>query len=412
MVVSVTGPTPPSSPWSGTRTPIPRRGALALLASVPAALATACRKSEPGTAPAPESPSSQTPTPSPTPTPKPKPKPKPKPSVTVKGVEGSFAGLAEAIYTGEKISTAPATKALQGRKIPKGAKFTVTGSEGKWHGARVGMLASGQDLTFAVRKGDAWQVVAGRWPSLGVDGVHAGGRHHVLVIGSDAREAQGENIGRTRGDTLQIVGVDGKGGAGIVGIPRDSWSSVGKINSAMAFGGPGRQTKAVANLTGLSLKYYVLTGFSGFRKFVRELDGVNVDSPHPLPSRNIGKGKLKLNAEKALWFARERKDLPTGDFGRSANQQRLLVGFALAMKSAGPRRFGALASKLSRVTKSNVPADIALQYAAWAWTMKPSKLTRAVAKGGFGMRSGQSVVVLGSSARSVFRDFRKGRLSR
>src|SRR5690606_9981432 len=148
------------------------------------------------------------------------------------------------------------------------------------------------------------------------------------------------------------------------------------------------------------------------RKFVRELDGVNVDSPHPLPSRNIGKGKLKLNAEKALWFARERKDLPTGDFGRSANQQRLLVGFALAMKSAGPRRFGALASKLSRVTKSNVPADIALQYAAWAWTMKPPKLTRAVAKGGFGMRSGQSVVVLGSSARSVFRDFRKGRLSR
>jgi LCP family protein required for cell wall assembly len=332
--------------------------------------------------------------------------------VTVKGVKGGLAGLAEALYGGQQVSTSEATDVLQDRKVPKDAKFTVTGSSGEWHGTPVGVLACGEDLTFAVRDGETWRVVAGRWPSFGIDDVHAGAKQFVLIIGSDAREAEGENISRSRGDTLQVVGVDGSGAAGIVGIPRDSWSSVGKINSALAFDGPAGQTDAIAELTGLPIKYYVLTGFNGFRKFVRALDGVTVTSPHAMPSRKIDKGRVHLDPDKALWFARERKDLPGGDFDRSSNQQRLLVAFALTLKALGPTRFGAMATNLSRVTKTNLPAERALQYAAWAWTIKPSTLARIVATGGFGMRSGQSVVVLGSSAEAVFRDFRDGRLSK
>ena len=328
----------------------------------------------------------------------------------MKGVKGGLADLAEALYSGKDVSTTDATKALTKRKPPKKDKVTVTGSQGEWEETAVGILAAGDDLTFAVKGDDGWQVVAGWWPSLGLDQVHAGGKKFVLIIGSDARVKQGQKISRSRGDTLQIAAVDGKGNAGIVGVPRDSWSSAGKINSALAAGGPNGQTEAIADLTGLPVENWVITGFPGIKKFVDGLGGVTVNSPHPMPSRDIGKGKVHLDGEGAMWFARERKSLPGGDFDRSANQQRLLIAFALTMKSLGPSKFGKLVSLLDSVTRTNVSAEDALQYAAWAFSIKKSKMITAVATGGFGMRSGQSVVELGSEAHDLFDSFADGNL--
>lgn len=331
--------------------------------------------------------------------------------MTTKGISGGLADLAKAIYSGKEVSTTPATAALRNRRSATGSTVQVTGSEGTWHGTRIGILSRGDDLTFAVRQHDTWTVVAGRWPGLGVDKLCAGDKQFVLVIGSDARESEGESVSSSRGDTLQIVGVDGSGGAGIVGIPRDSWTSEGKINSALVFHGPNGQVDAVGKLTGVPLKHYVLTGFDGFSRFVDVLGGVTVHNPHAMPDRRIPKGTVHLDSKKALWFARERHSLPDGDFGRSADQQRLLVAFALAMKTLGPARFGGLVSALSRLTKSNLPAENALQYAAWAWSIKPARLARVVAVGAIGTRSGQSVVLLGSSAKAIFRDFADGNLS-
>lgn len=327
-----------------------------------------------------------------------------------KGITGGLADLAEALYGGKTVSTTAATAALKDRKPLRASAVTVTGSEGSWHGTRVGILSQGDDLTFAVQQDDTWTVVAGRWPSLGIDKPAAGDKQFVLLIGSDARETQGESVSRSRGDTLHVCGVDGTGGAGIVGIPRDSWIAGAKINAAMVFGGPAGQTEAVAKITGLPVKHYVLTGFLGFQSLVRAIGGVTVDSSG-IPGLGIPKGIVHLNPTKALQFARERHLLPNGDFGRSANQQRVLAGFVLAMKTFGPARFGHLVTTASKLTQTNLPAENALQYAAWAWSIKPSAVGRTVATGGFGWRSGQSVVLLGASAQAIFDDFADGNLS-
>ena len=384
---------------------MPRRGALAVLAGVPAALVAAC---SPDQEPAPPPPPS-TPTPTPTPTPKPKPKPKPKPTVKVSGVKGSLADFAKKVYLGGEIATTKEAAALKKRK-PVKKSVKVTASRGDWHGTPVGLIARGKDRTFVVHDGKKWVVVAGWWPDLGIRNRHIGGRRFVAILGSDAREEDGEKVTGARADTLQIAAVDGKGGGGILGIPRDSWANGAKINSVLVSRGAGGQTKALADLTGLPVSHYVITGFRGFRSFVKALGGVTVVSPANMPTRDIPKGKVHLNDNKAMWFARERKSLPNGDFGRSANQQKLLVAFVLAMKAMGPKKFGSLVTVLSRATQTNLPAKDGLEFAAWALSSPTSKVGRKVATGGFGMRSGQSVVLLGGSAQSLFGSFADGDL--
>lgn len=333
-------------------------------------------------------------------------------TVTTSGISGGLADLAKALYSGKQVNTTAAAAVLQNRQPVKASRVTVTGSQGSWHGTPIGILSQGHDLTFAVQQGGTWSVVAGWWPDLGIDAVSAGDKQFVLVIGSDARESEGESVTSSRGDSLHVVGVDGSGGAGIVGIPRDSWTSFGKINSALVFHGPAGQVKAIKEVSDLPISSYVLTGFDGFSSFVDALGGVTVNSPQAIPSRGIPKGLAHLNSKVALQFARERHALPNGDFGRSADQETLLVGFALAIKAFGPARFGKLVTTLSKLTDSNLPAENALQYAAWAWSIKPSKLVSKVAVGTNAVRGDQDVVLLGSEAKLIFKDFADGNLSR
>ena len=52
-----------------------------------------------------------------------------------------------------------------------------------------------------------------------------------------------QRLDGSRADSLHIVAFDGRGGGGVLGIPRDSYVPLasggsGKINSALTFGGP------------------------------------------------------------------------------------------------------------------------------------------------------------------------------
>ena len=67
----------------------------------------------------------------------------------------------------------------------------------------------------------------------------------ILAIGSDARP--GGDLRKSNGDSIHLIGVDPQTGVGtVVGFPRDSWVKIpghgtGKINSALAMGGPNRR---------------------------------------------------------------------------------------------------------------------------------------------------------------------------
>ena len=81
----------------------------------------------------------------------------------------------------------------------------------------------------------------------------------ILAVGSDAR--RGQDPLRSRGDTLQLVGMDTRTGAATaIGIPRDSWVPIpghgsNRVNAALYFGGPQLLGETVAGLIGIEPDY-------------------------------------------------------------------------------------------------------------------------------------------------------------
>jgi LCP family protein required for cell wall assembly len=286
-------------------------------------------------------------------------------------------------------------------------------------GTPVAVVTAGADVTLAV--GPTWRVVGGWWPGLGIDRPSLGpkGPRWVLAIGSDARK--GQPLERTRADVLQVIGEDGSGGGGVMGMARDLWVPLstggkGKINSAMVFGGPSAQVATVRRVTGLPVRGYVVIGFAGFKKVVDEQGGIPIVVPKTVVAshaRNlvIKAGAQTLSGAEALAYARERKTLPDGDFGRSRHQGEVILAAAVKAKLAGPIAIPQALTSFSRVGRSNLDAEEILTFTAGLHTLNPLKVGRGVAKGAFGWAGGQSIVVLGAEARRLFAQFRDGNLS-
>ena len=240
----------------------------------------------------------------------------------------------------------------------------------------------------------------------------------MLAIGSDARK--GQPLDRTRADVLQVIGVDGKGGGGVMGMARDLWVPLstggkGKINSAMVFGGPQAQVATVKAVTGLPLEGYVVLGFSGFKKIVDDQGGLPIVIPETVVASHaknlvIKAGPQTLSGAEALAYARERKTLPDGDFGRSRHQGEVILAAAVKAKLAGPAAIPGALTSFSAVGKSNLSAEQILTFTAGLHTLSPLQVGRGVAKGSFGTAAGQSIVVLGAEARRLFASFRDGNL--
>jgi LCP family protein required for cell wall assembly len=283
-------------------------------------------------------------------------------------------------------------------------------------GTPVAVVSVGQDVTLAV--GPDWKIVGGWWPSLGVEAPSLdGGPRWVLALGSDAR--RGQELTRTRADTLQVVGIDGKGGGGVMGMARDLWVPLstggsGKINSAMAAGGPEAQLATVRAVTGLPVEGYVVIGFDGFTKVIDELGGIPIIVPKRVNASHakivIEAGPQVLTGREALAYARERKSLPDGDFGRSRHQGEILLAIAIKAKLLGPVAIPRAMTSVSKYGASNLTAERMLTYTASFYRLDPTKMGRGVAKGPTGWVGRQSVVLLGAEARRLFASFKDGNL--
>jgi len=344
----------------------------------------------------------------------------PPPPFTASGMPAELAAVIKPLYFGGAVpSSRSATKVLNKRTpVKAGGRVVVRGSVSTWKGTAIAVVTRGKDVTLAVRA-PKWKVVGGWWPSLGVSAPSLGaGPRRVLVVGTDARK--GQPVERSRADSLHIVGYDGHGGAGIVGIARDSYVPLasggrGKINSALVFGGPASLQRTVTSATGVPLEGYLITGFDGFRKLINGMGGLTVKVPVAIVDKdaqaNIKAGPRKLSGRQALAYGRARHTVAGGDFGRSVNQGRLIQSAGGLAKLAGPSRLPALLHVVAVRTGTNLSAEQVLTLAAGAYVTNPTKVKNKVASGGFGMTSdGQSIVVLGAPARRLFADIRDGSL--
>ena len=344
------------------------------------------------------------------------------PPFTAKGVPAALAAVIKPLYLGGAVASSPsAAKALSKRNPVKaaGLPVAVTGAVGVWKGARVAVVTRGNDVTLAVAA-PTWKVVGGWWPSMGVSTPSLGTpSHRVLVIGSDARP--GQAVDRSRADSLHIVGFDGQGGGGVLGIARDSYVQLstggqGKINSALAYGGPIALQRTVVSATGVPLDGYLITGFAGFKKIIDGIGGLPIKVPVTVVGAGadvtIKAGANELTGRAALAYARQRHSVAGGDFGRSANQGLLIMAAAGFAKLVGPAKIPAVLAKAAPNIGTNLSAEQVLIFAAGAYVTRPNKVHNRVAAGNGSMTSGgESIVLFDGKARRLFIDMKDGNLS-
>ncbi|HVW34322.1 MAG TPA: LCP family protein, partial [Acidimicrobiia bacterium] len=238
----------------------------------------------------------------------------------------------------------------------------------------------------------------------------------ILAIGSDARP--GQDMRRTNGDSIHLIGVDPQTGAGtILGFPRDSWVAIpghgtGKINSSLALGGPQLMAQTVRQLTGLPVDYYVVTGFEGFQKIVDEVGGVNVHVDSKMNDNFSGAhfqpGWYDMNGGQTLAYSRDRHDFSNGDFTRSLNQGNVFLS-ALAKLRAEVGDDGGLQrwiGVLLRHADLDSPPQQLLPLAALARRVDPARITNVVVPGHAGTAGAASVVYLDPAAKQLFLDLR------
>jgi len=238
----------------------------------------------------------------------------------------------------------------------------------------------------------------------------------ILVAGSDARP--NEDLLHTRADSVHLLCVNPATGQGtLLGFPRDSWVEIpghgrGKLNNALALGGPDLLAATVRRLTGLPVDYYVITGFPGLMAMVDDLGGVDVFVDRRMNDRNSGarfqRGWHHFTGGEALAFSRDRTDVERGDLTRSEHQGLVMLSALAKMRAevaddTGVARWVGVLVKHARfdVPPARLPALGAL-----ARRLDPARLQNVVAPGRVGTTAGQSVVFLTTEAARLFEDLR------
>ena len=168
----------------------------------------------------------------------------------------------------------------------------------------------------------------------------ASSRINILLLGSDAR---GNEASRT--DTMLLISADTKSKhVSMISIPRDTRvnlpgigltkithaNAIGEVNGGV-HAGTLAAVQAASNLLGVTINDYVKLNFVGFQKIVDAVGGIDVTLPQAVGE--LKAGNQHLNGVMALELARNRYDLPDGDFGRQRDQALLLSALGDKMLS-------------------------------------------------------------------------------
>ena len=162
----------------------------------------------------------------------------------------------------------------------------------------------------------------------------------ILLMGIDSTDEVLSKNAIANGDTLILITFNPKTlNATMLSIPRDSYVPIAcwsgrpenKITHAAAYGNDC-MINTIENYLDVNIDYYAKINFKGLVKLVNAVGGVEVDVPKELctddSSRGgqvcIKEGHQTLMGEEALVFARNRKQLANGTFGREAHQQEII----------------------------------------------------------------------------------------
>ena len=152
----------------------------------------------------------------------------------------------------------------------------------------------------------------------------------------------------------------------ITGIPRDYYipqtcqgNQADKLTHSGVFG-VDCTISSVENYLGLDLDYYAKVNFSTFVDIIDALGGIDVDNPIEFSRKqyHYKKGKIHLDGDAALQYARERKSLEGGDRARSRNQMRVIEGvIRKAMSPSIITQYTDILSTVSGMLQTNMTQE-------------------------------------------------------
>ena len=232
------------------------------------------------------------------------------------------------------------------------------------------------------------------------------GTLNYVLLGSDSRDPG--NAGNGRSDTIMVVHLNKKRNqAYIVSFPRDMYVTIpgygkNKINAAYAFGGVQLTVRTLEQLTRTRMDHVALVDFEGFISLTNDLGGVTVMNDDAFSSHGYDypKGEITIAGEQALWFVRERKQLPNGDLDRAKNQRNVIKAIVAKGLSAGvvsdPGTFTRFIGGVARhLTVDNSLTDDEIRRTALSLRLDAEDINLLQAPiSGFGTVNGQSIDVV------------------
>jgi LCP family protein required for cell wall assembly len=166
--------------------------------------------------------------------------------------------------------------------------------------------------------------------------------------------------------------------AALLSLPRDLYVDLagggrGRINTALALGGPERLIETIKQDFGIPINHYAMVDFHGFEALVSAVGGVPVYFNFPSRDQNTGlfqydPGCVTLDGEQALAYARSRhfeiqrtdngkwQEDPSSDFGRITRQQQFIKAALRKAVSKGVRNPFVL-KDLVGIAQKNVTLD-------------------------------------------------------
>lgn len=238
--------------------------------------------------------------------------------------------------------------------------------------------------------------------------------YNILILGSDSRTES--LVGRA--DSIILVRIDNeKNKIFMVSFPRDSRVAIpgqghNKINAAYVFGGGDLAVRTVENYADIKIDGYVVTNFKGFTRTIDKLGGVRINLEIPIHDKAAGPfldpGEQTMNGLEALAMARSRKVVKGGDFGRAANQQKIIKAiFEQEKEKSNMRSVVSKTVKLLSYTDTDLSLGELIKIGLFAKNMEEKDVDGVVLKGGTGMVGGASVVILDNSfAQQTFQNFK------
>ena len=209
---------------------------------------------------------------------------------------------------------------------------------------------------------------------------------NVLLVGIDdgAGLETGDPVlyGRTETlntDTVMVLRVDPRTQeAALLSLPRDLYVDLagggrGRINTALALGGPERLIETIKQEFGIPINHYAMVDFQGFEALVNAVDGVPIYFNDPSRDEETGlfqydPGCITLDGGQALAYVRSRHfeirpegevrwtEDPASDLGRIARQQQFIKAALRKAVAKGVRNPFVLRELLG-IAQENVTID-------------------------------------------------------